>query len=248
VCTLTWLHRADGYAVFLNRDESRRRLPAEPPAVRRQGGLRFIAPLDGDGGGTWIAVNERGASFCLLNGPAAALRPADAEIATRGRIPLALVESSSPEAAAAALRALPLDRFRPFELVMFAPGGRGLLGRWSGTALELQLEPPAVQPLVSSSFSSEEVRRSRIAVFRRLESAGRSDRGETHLAYHRSHEPERGPRSPCMHRDDARTVSFSRVEVGGREIRFDYVPHAPCAGGPVQTLRLPRRPPAGGAP
>jgi hypothetical protein len=124
---------------------------------------------------------------------------------------------------------------------MFAPRGAGLVGRWAGRSLELELALPGVQPLVSSSFCSEEVRRSRTAVFERRVTSGRTADPALHRDYHRCHEPERGPRSPCMHRDDAETVSFSQVEIGERLIRFHYVPGAPCAGGRPWTVELERR-------
>ena len=35
-----------------------------------------------------------------------------------------------------------------------------------------------------------------------------------------------------MHRPDAETVSFSRIQVEPGRIRFDYAPHSPCLGLP----------------
>ena len=37
------------------------------PAASERGGVRYIAPVDSDCGGTWIAANEFGVSVCLLN-------------------------------------------------------------------------------------------------------------------------------------------------------------------------------------
>ena len=102
-----------------------------------------------------------------------------------------------------------------------------------------QAEPP----LVSSSFCTEEVRASRIAVFGELCGAVRdADRAAAHLAYHASHRPERGPHSTCMHRQDASTVSFSSIEVDGTRVRFHYAPHSPCRGVPDQPLAVLSRP------
>ena len=64
--------------------------------------------------------------------------------------------------------------------------------------------------------------------YRQAES--RSER--LHLEYHASHHPSSGPYSPCMHRPDAETVSFSQIEVTPRRVRFHYVPHSPCLGLP----------------
>jgi len=52
MCTATWLRGITGYEVFFNRDELATRKPARPPARRDRGGVRILAPLDGDAGGT----------------------------------------------------------------------------------------------------------------------------------------------------------------------------------------------------
>ena len=67
MCTASWLIEADGYELFCNRDESKMRQPAAPPALRERLSVKFLAPADGDFGGSWISVNEFGLSLCLLN-------------------------------------------------------------------------------------------------------------------------------------------------------------------------------------
>ena len=223
----------DGYHILFNRDESRQRKPAEPPASRQAGHTRFLAPLDGDHGGSWIAVNEFGLTVCLLNGFRAGDRPARERIdcTSRGRLTLAAVEQPSASGVAAWLAAVDPSDFRPFVLVVFESAGGGLVARWSGRELDLRDGRPTEHPLVSSSFFTEEIRRSRATVFRKLELAGGTPLS-VRLAFHRSHLPYRGPHSPCMHREEASTVSFSRVDVDAREVRLHYVPHAPCRGLP----------------
>jgi membrane protein DedA with SNARE-associated domain len=46
MCTVTWLMHADSYAVFFNRDELKTRSRALPPAIKKQNGVRHIAPVD----------------------------------------------------------------------------------------------------------------------------------------------------------------------------------------------------------
>jgi hypothetical protein len=65
------------------------------------------------------------------------------------------------------------------------------------------------------------------------------------LALHRSHIPEAGPYSICMHREDAETVSFSHVVVAGDSITFSYTPAAPCQNVPATTTTLRMVKPAG---
>ena len=244
MCTLTWHDTPDGYAVFFNRDERRARKPALAPAVRQRRDTRFLSPVDGDGGGTWIAVNEHGLTVCLLNGFPAEPVDTDAggEYTTRGSIPLTAIECASSADVARTLRARSFDCFRPFVLVTFEPGGGGLTARWCGSALEIEDGRPRQRPLVSSSFFTEEVRNSRIAVFESLQlERPAAPPAELHLAFHRSHRPERGPHSPCMHRPDASTVSFSHIEVGAAEVQFHYTGNSPCRGLPERPVGLLKR-------
>src|SRR5215470_2366098 len=67
MCTVSWIAEENGYQLFSNRDERHTRKPALPPAVREQRGIRFVTPIDGDHGGSWIGVNQFGLSLCLLN-------------------------------------------------------------------------------------------------------------------------------------------------------------------------------------
>ncbi len=67
MCTVSWLLHDAGYEVFFNRDEQKGRAIANPPAVFDREGTRYMMPVDPDGGGTWIAMNQHGLSLCLLN-------------------------------------------------------------------------------------------------------------------------------------------------------------------------------------
>src|SRR5690242_15248032 len=68
MCTVSWLYDGDGYQLLCNRDERRSRSRATGPRVHQRNGVRYVAPLDGNFGGTWILTNELGVSLCLLNG------------------------------------------------------------------------------------------------------------------------------------------------------------------------------------
>jgi hypothetical protein len=52
--------------------------------------------------------------------------------------------------------------------------------------------------------------------------------------FHRSHAGGPGAYSPCMHRRDAKTVSFSRITVTSSAVRFVYTPAAPCEDAPAE--------------
>ena len=232
---MTWLVTAGGYEIFFNRDERRSRKAASPPAIHLAKGTRYIAPLDGDFGGSWLAVSERGLSLALENGYTdlddLAHEPPSG-FTSRGLLLTSLIDSRSTEEVVRRLREQDLHLYRSFLLAAFDPDGSGLLASWIRGSLGIEPLIDDVMPLVSSSFETSEVRKSRCEVFRRMQREMEGDPVELHLAYHESHLPERGPRSTCMHRPEAHTISFSHIRVEGTEVRFHYVPRSPCRGRP----------------
>ena len=232
---MTWLASPGGYHVFFNRDERLSRKPAAPPRIERSGSTRFIAPRDGDFGGAWLAANEHGLTLAIENGYTdlddLAHEPPSGFV-SRGLLLLALIDTASPAEVLRRLAGQDLHRFRSFLLTVFDARGTARLARWVRGAYSVEPDAAAHMPLVSSSFETADVRRSRTDLFRSMSRESAADPVELHLAYHESHRPERGPRSVCMHRPEAETVSFSHVDVDGREVRFHYAPHSPCLGRP----------------
>jgi hypothetical protein len=214
------------YALYYTRDAPRPRAPARAPVAGRREGVAFLAPIDAEAGGTWLAVSERGLTLCLLNGFPAPGQAEPPEAPSRGRVPLAAIACADAADAVARVAALDLDGFRPFLLAVLDARGDRRLVRWSGREIEAGAPLPPTRPVVSSSFCTHDVRSSREALFARMGQPTRA----AHLAYHRSHDPARGPYSVCMHRPDARTVSFSHVRVGRVRIELAYVPGPPCRG------------------
>jgi hypothetical protein len=233
MCTVTWFHQPGGYQLFSNRDEKRTRKPATGPELQEQNGVRFVAPVDGDFGGSWIATNEFGLSLCLVNG----LGERPQETRSRG---LVLTEwIAAPELAA--LRELvdgsDLGAVAPFSMVALQPRGSARVIRWNGVNCELIEERDAPMPLVSSSFDPDGVTRSRRDLLEQM--CRRSSQTGAFLAFHRSHQPERGPYSPCMHRPDAHSVSFTWVNVTADEAAMYYAPGAPCSSLAGESRLLP---------
>jgi hypothetical protein len=254
MCTMTWLREPGGYQVFFNRDERRTRRPARPPAGSSREGVRYLAPADGDFGGTWLAVNELGVTLALLNGYLGADdRPAEpgAGFISRGLLASALAGSRSVGAALERLEAPQrtglggaggLARYRSFLLVLLEPDRPAALATWSGGRLTVERSIDQLQPLVSSSFDTAAVREERQRLFAAQEPVPGRPPEERHLAFHASHRPSRGPYSPCMHRPEARTVSFSHVRVSPGEVVFAYAPDSPCRARPADPpATLPRR-------
>ena len=68
MCTVLYWPVKDRVSFASLRDESTRRKPAFKPKLIDDLGVKFIAPIDPEGGGTWLAANELGDVVILLNG------------------------------------------------------------------------------------------------------------------------------------------------------------------------------------
>lgn len=229
MCTVTWVHQDGGYHLLCNRDEKLTRGPAFAPAVFMRGGIRYIAPVDSDCGGTWLTVNELGLSLCLLNGeaPVRQVRP----IRSRGLLLPELAWTESSAECCLRIQHLDLRQFSPFTLLVMEPGCPAAVARWNGADLAIDASADSQMPLASSSYDAARVRDFRRQEFARL--AARAGRIDPALLYwfHTDHGSSPSAYTPCMHRHDAETVSFSWVVVTRDEIRFLYSPAAPCRSG-----------------
>lgn len=228
MCTVSWLRESDSYTVFFNRDELKTRSRALPPTIQPQNGVRYIAPTDADGGGTWLGVNEFGLTCGLLNNYTAITKQtAGSSPMSRGLLVVALLTCPSPSEALAKLEALHLGEFKSFLVTLFAPGQSAVLCVWNGASLQIHREN-VESPLSSSSFDSGNVVNHRQQEFRRLRATRQYLDSTFFESYHASHSEKGGAYSVCMHRDDAQTVSFSRIRVTSKQIEFVYQPDAPC--------------------
>jgi hypothetical protein len=224
MCTATWILMDRGYELFFNRDELRVRGEAKRPAVTSIDGARCIYPEDADAGGSWIGVNEYGFCAALLNYYGNST--GDGEYISRGLLLTSLLSCKDRNAAAMKVRACDIPRYRYFSLLLFDPTGPPVMIRWCGSERGTEYIIDPKMPKTSSSYRTDEVVSSRKRLF--AEHYGSADR-ETLLAFHRSHEPDRGPFSVCMHREDARTVSFSRIVATEEKVEFYYTPGSPCS-------------------
>jgi hypothetical protein len=205
--------------------------------------VRYVAPIDSDFGGTWIAANEFGVSVCLLNGDAGTQKSLPLPQRSRGLLLRELAWETTGADCLLSLRQLDLSPYAPFVLLILEPDRPAILAEWNRE--RLTVDPAAAQmPLTSSSFDSCGVRRSRLSEFERR--AGMAARVDPTLLYqfHASHgtavDASADAYSPCMHREDAETVSFSWVVVTREEVRFLYSPSAPCQCSPCEQRLLAR--------
>jgi len=237
VCTASWLKRDGALRLLFNRDELRTREPALPPEVVESGGTRWLAPRDGRAGGTWIGVSERGVAMALLNRSEGS-RPAQSE--SRGGLIPDLLPDAEPERLAAALAGRDLSRLAPFRLLtLWRERETGLVVGWDGRRLEVAETPSGLGLLCSSSLGDERATAARGAVWEAARGSTEPFDLAAHRAFHRDHSPAPSAWSVCMHRDDARSISFSEVELRADGVRLAYHDAPPCEPGERYELALP---------
>jgi uncharacterized protein with NRDE domain len=225
MCTATWTRDGAGYDLFFNRDEKRTRKPGLPPVVQARNGMPFIAPLDGDAGGTWLAANANGVSVGILNFYAADARRAAEGRSSRGLLVLALADARSAAEASSRLEKIVAADYRPFHLLVVDPS-LAALHTWDGFEMVARQLAEGDLPVTTSSFDTEIVvahRRARLG-------AMRVQHGEADVAllheYHLSREERGDAYSVLMRRPDAETVSISHVQVRPDVVRFTYWPRS----------------------
>jgi hypothetical protein len=237
MCTLSWLRTGAGYILFMSRDEQRLRGVAEPPSVRRRGERLILSPRDPDGGGTWISVNDAGLAVALLNRRYERRRPG---MMSRGLAVERLAASASQVEALAAIEQLPLSLLAPFALGIFQPGHAVAIIEWDGSALEQGRREADGLVLTSSSLDAGAARDARHRALNALQGQARIDAAVLD-ALHRDHGSDRRF-SACMHREDARTMSLSRIDVGPDSASLTYEPGSPCERPEATVVTVARQP------
>jgi hypothetical protein len=234
MCSVSWSRSSGRLVVVMNRDERRDRAPGRPP--RRWRGAkndgRFTAPVDGDAGGTWIAVRDSGVVLALLNHQ----RPDDSGVValparaaatvpprtSRGLLVSALAaEPTIPDAAR--LRAAGLGSFAPFRLFVAGPSTPPRVFTWNGVSLTGRRPDPRRGFLTSSSWNPRAVIAARQARFRAFVRDLRQPTRAQLVAFHAGAGDPRGTAwAICMSREDARTVSTTVVEAGPEGVSMRY--------------------------
>lgn len=242
MCTVTFFPRPEGYALGMNRDEARSRPLGLPPSARQLQGVRVLYPSEPNGG-TWIALNDLGSTLALVNWYSKPALDTD-RILSRGEVVLSILHVSTPSQVADTLGGLALHLVKPFRLIGVFPWLKSTVEwRWDMERLQDIRHPWSANQWASSGFdepAAQHCRRTQFLQATQWPSAGSTRRLR---GFHRSHLPQPGPMSVCMHRADAATVSYTEVVVSRRLARMRYTPGPPCCTSIANTtsLRL-RRP------
>jgi hypothetical protein len=227
MCTVTFSPRKHGYALAMNRDEKLTRDRGLPPSKKILHGRAVLSPSE-PGGGTWISVNDHGATFALINWYAITAR-VKAHSVSRGTVVNAVCAVTSPQATTEILEALPLARMNSFRLIGVFPVTREIFQwRWNLEKLVRKTHRWQTQQWISSGFDEPAAQRIRSETFRRALKQKSAGTLGWLRRLHRSHVPDIGPFSTCMHRADAATVSYTEISAFSRKTAMRYFDGSPC--------------------
>jgi hypothetical protein len=252
MCTVTLVpyinagcpHGGKCVRVACNRDEQRLRPAALPPCIHSVGEREAIFPLDPVSDGTWIAINDAGLAFVLLN-LNGSNHPAHSSPLSRGAIILSLLHSGTLTAALGPMSTLDTTLFAPFRLLVldrFALAEVISDGQQTDLVQCVRISKPFL--FTSSGLGDQLVEGPRRELFDA--SFGQcEDWLDDQDRFHRHRWPECPQLSVCMSRAEARTVSYSVADITPEGSTLTYHPDAPDLA--VEPIRVVLRDQLGGA-
>lgn len=205
---MTWTRRGGELTLCFNRDEQHSRLESFPPHVWLEG---FVAPLDMDAGGTWLAVKPDGTVLALLNHYPPSFTKCTPAL-SRGTLIAAL--AARPERPTPALlRSFGAESMNPFRLVALSLK-RAVIFTWNGKRLSRNEMQGDTEFITSSSWHPQAVTDVRHEMFRRWLQDNPSPELEAMIQFHSMMgHPRGGAFAVCMNREDARSVSMNTVHL-----------------------------------
>lgn len=197
-------------------------------------------PIDPSSNGTWVAVNDAGIALTLLNYNLP--DPPTGRDLSRGSVIPALIEASTVEQVIELARGIEHDRMMPFRLVAF--DGESLM-LWRGTepVERAEVGPWSREPVMwtSSGLGDHLVEGPRRELFEGWFGKDPAGYLDEQLAFHRHQWPDREHLSVCMHRADARTVSYTTLDMDTDRITMTYLPDRPDREAPTVSATFERR-------
>ncbi|EWH11872.1 hypothetical protein DS2_01763 [Catenovulum agarivorans DS-2] len=195
-----------------------------------------IYPIDPQGQGTWIATNQNGETWCLLNlyqkNQAAELgysatSARKQKLLSRGQIILACLSAQTDMSLPRLQDYCGKYKFSPFTLCYFPKvltpqNWQPIYWQWDGIQVTAQQLP---NMFTSSGKAFTKVLSHRQAVFSQF---SRQQSNDYLWQFHTSHQPSKSHTSVCMHRADAKSVSITEVTSSTTVQQMKYWNTSPC--------------------
>ena len=227
MCTASWLRHDQSFILCFNRDEAVTRQHALPPQLVTIDGVKVIMPIDPEGKGSWIGVNEYGLAICLLNNYGAKFNSEPKEWLSRGQIIRSLSTSTCIHDVDSRIQAMDLSAVRGFQiLALCCRVNEPLISSWVWDGVELEHVRDGQQIFSSSAFNTQPVISNRRQFFE-THIAEHSITLDSLRAFHSTEDPENGGLGICMNRSVAETVSYSEIQVSEDSVIMRYFPGRP---------------------
>lgn len=224
MCTVSYRRAPEGLDLLFSRDEQRTRVAATAPSLHAQADTRFLAPIDPQGGGTWIHANEHGLVAVVLN--RYDLPPRLPPTHSRGLLMLATAQACDvPHFGRLIESTLMTGVYAPCTLLAL---DRDSVRVWCWSGDDLRPEPPP-QPaiLTSSSWNTNAVCEARRQAFAQYASHPAEPALGDMQRFHRHRDPRGDAFSVLMSRPDARTVSLTQVKIENGTVSMRYAARTP---------------------
>ncbi len=235
MCTVTFVPKADGYLLAMNRDDAYSRAAANMPSIVLCNGVTAIYPNESSGG-TWISVNNAKLAFALLNWDRPTL---GSKNRSRGEIIPSIAHCVDLDRVGASLEQMSLEGIYPFRLICFSGRDQQIREwRWNGEFSKIA-HGWEYQHWFSSGLSDDE------ALARRSGICNAALRDPDALSVnwirrlHSSHDADRGAFGICVHRNTGGTLSYTEIEVSAAEATVLYRTVSPCSDAPTATSCIP---------
>lgn len=234
MCSLNWRKFDGGIGLVFTRDESVLRAKALPPQRFSKAGVEYLMPIDPVGKGSWIATNNKGLTFCLLNDYQGMMKPISDKLVSRGALIQKLAECATLADAEDIINTWPYHQSQPFYLCVISLNEQFL---WHFNGDKLIQKETLPEQLYSSGHPEVEKIKTLRSEFANSQKISFVD---DIIKLHRAHEPEvDGDRaySFCMHRAEACSQSMTVIEINQKSIEFKYWPGQPCEANLAQPIR-----------
>ncbi len=222
MCTVSVVRRERGIRLVCNRDERITRSDALPPRRLRLGDTTAMCPIDPDGGGSWVGVNDARLAVVLLN---RSVTDAGVRLSrrSRGEVVVQLLHTETLARAEDAIRGLDISAYEPFQLLIVQ--GRWIVGAQSDARsvhiTRRVIDPPLM--FTSSSLGDAMVDRVRRPLFYGMVCYA-ADQLTGQRLFHDHQWPSAPSVSVRMQRPDARTVSRTAIDLSDEDVSLEYEP------------------------
>ncbi len=189
-------------------------------------------------GGTWIGTNDSGLTLALVNWYAKPQRDRS-QCVSRGIVIPHLLAAESFAEMAAMLADLPLSRINPFRLIAVSASERMVREwRWDGAVMTCSRFGWKRRHWFSSGHDEPLANKMRAAMVRDSRKGAVDTRLVAKAASLASCRRQ-GPFSVCMHRADARTVSYTEIVAAKSGAAMRHAAGSPCTRKPRPPRLLP---------